>query len=75
VVTVEPCIGCGDETSIGSVLYAGRHCDQQDDGTSTYRCEECTARTRPEPGERTSDDDQMGWLEKGVIGWDLRQNR
>ena len=42
----EPCIGCGEETAIGSVFFSDRKVVQDPDGTRAYLCSSCVARIR-----------------------------
>jgi hypothetical protein len=42
----EPCLGCGEETAIGSVFFSDRHVVDGADGTRAYLCSACVARVR-----------------------------
>jgi hypothetical protein len=42
----EPCIGCGEETAVGSVFFSDRYAVEHSDGTRTYLCTLCYARIR-----------------------------
>ena len=43
---VEPCLGCGEETAIGSVFFSDRKVIEDPDGTRAYLCSSCVARIR-----------------------------
>ena len=45
----EPCLGCGEETAVGSVFYSDRREAVAPDGTRGYLCSECV-RTLREKG-------------------------
>jgi hypothetical protein len=43
---VEPCLGCGEETAIGSVFFSDRKVIEDPDGTRAYLCSLCIGRIR-----------------------------
>jgi hypothetical protein len=43
---VEPCLGCGEETAIGSVFFSDRKVIEDPDGTRSYLCSSCVGRLR-----------------------------
>ena len=42
----EPCVGCGEETAIGSVFFSDRKVVEDPDGRRAYLCSLCVARIR-----------------------------
>jgi hypothetical protein len=42
----EPCVGCGEETAVGSVFFSDRHVVEDPNGTRAYLCSVCIARIR-----------------------------
>jgi hypothetical protein len=42
----EPCLGCGEETAVGSVFFSDRHVVEDPDGLRAYLCSACVARIR-----------------------------
>ncbi len=68
----EPCDRCGDETAVGSPLYAGRHQDRPGDAAVLVRCGPCAAREvagHEPPRDAVATDD---WLPKSVAGANVR---
>ncbi len=64
---VEPCVGCGEETVVGSVLYSDRHDLVGDDGKK-YLCAECYQRARAlKGGEALSEADQRVIANNGLM--------
>jgi hypothetical protein len=55
----EPCIGCGEETAVGSIFYSDRHPIDQADGRRTHLCTLCDARIRSSGRGRRLTDDQV----------------
>lgn len=54
----EPCVGCGQETAIGSVFFSDRREVAISDGTRTFLCSECQARAHlARKGEPLTDED------------------
>jgi hypothetical protein len=43
---VEPCLGCGEETAVGSVLFGQRHSFDRAAAGQAFLCDECYARIR-----------------------------
>lgn len=46
----EPCLGCGEETAVGSVFYSDRLAMDGSDGHRGYLCSACIARVRAAKG-------------------------
>jgi hypothetical protein len=42
----EPCIGCGEDTAVGSVFFSDRKVVEDPDGRRAYVCSLCVARIR-----------------------------
>jgi hypothetical protein len=42
----EPCLGCGEETAVGSVFFSDRKAVEGADGSRGYLCSACVARIR-----------------------------
>ena len=67
----EPCLSCGEETSVGSIFYSDRHAAQLPDGTRGHVCSECVKRIRAS-GHHEGQSDLRG-AENSVIsltgGW------
>ena len=51
------CMGCGEETAAGTVLFAGRHDIDVPGAPRTYLCDECYAKARAAKGGELSDED------------------
>jgi hypothetical protein len=73
VVGEEPCIGCGEETAVGSVFFSDRCTVEHADGTRTYLCTLCDARIRASrKGVRLTDEEVRDIVENGslaAISW------
>lgn len=64
----EPCVGCGEETAVGSIFYSDRHVVDHADGRQSFLCTLCDARVRSSrQGTRLSDDEVRGLVENGSI--------
>jgi len=64
----EPCIGCGEETTVGSIFYSDRHVVDHADGRQTLLCSLCDARVRASrQGKRLTDDEVRTIVENGSI--------
>ena len=65
----EPCLGCGEETAVGSVFFSDRHTVEHADGTWTYLCTLCDARIRSSRrGKRLTDEEVRDIVENGSMG-------
>jgi hypothetical protein len=66
----EPCAGCGEETAVGSALFAVRHSFDRPDGGKTFLCDECYAKVRAAKGGKapTEQDVQVIAQNGGLIG-------
>ena len=42
----EPCLGCGEETAVGSVFFSDRKVVEDPDGRRAYLCSLCVSRIR-----------------------------
>jgi hypothetical protein len=38
---IEPCMSCGDDTSVGTPLYSGRHQATDSNGRRVFLCASC----------------------------------
>jgi hypothetical protein len=63
---VEPCLGCGEETAVGSIFYSDRRDAELPDGTRVYLCSECVKRIRATGHHEGLSDERMA--EVSVIG-------
>jgi len=72
-VTKEPCIGCAEETAVGSVFYSDRRVIDHRDGRRTYLCTLCDARIRSSHrGKRLTDEEVRRIIEsssRAAIAW------
>jgi hypothetical protein len=65
----EPCLGCGEETAVGSVFFSDRHTAEHSDGPRTYLCTLCDARIRSSrKGKRLTDEEVRDIVENGSMG-------
>lgn len=64
---VEPCAACGEETTVGSVLYSDRHDVVLEDGRLTFLCDECYGRARAAKGGELTDADMRVIAKNGVM--------
>lgn len=66
----ESCLGCGQETAIGSVFFSDRRKVAVSDGTRAFLCSECQARAHlARKGEPLTDEDLRTIAKNGgVIG-------
>ena len=65
----EPCLGCGEETAVGSVFFSDRRTVEQSDGTRAYLCTLCDARIRSSrKGMRLTDEEVRDIVENGSMG-------
>ncbi len=69
----EPCVACGEDTSVGSVFFSDRHVVELRDGASTFVCSLCDARMRSQHrGRRLTDDEVRQIVQDGTVialGW------
>jgi hypothetical protein len=69
----EPCLGCGEETAVGSVFFSDRHTAEHSDGPRTYLCTLCDARIRSSrKGKRLTDAEVRDIVANGsmaAISW------
>jgi hypothetical protein len=72
-VADEPCLGCGEETAVGSVFFSDRHTIEHTDGQRTYLCTLCDSPIRSSrKGRRLTDKEVRNIVENGSIvalGW------
>ena len=62
----EPCLGCGEETAVGSIFFSDRHTVEHSDGTRAYLCTLCDARIRSSrKGMRLTDEEVRDIVENG----------
>jgi hypothetical protein len=65
----EPCLGCEEETAVGSVFFSDRRTVEQSDGTRAYLCTLCDARIRSSrKGTRLTDEEIRNVVENGSMG-------
>jgi hypothetical protein len=69
----EPCVGCGEETVVGSVFFSDRHTVEHANGAQTYLCTLCDAHIRSSrKGRRLTDEEVRSVVENGsmaAISW------
>jgi len=54
----EPCVGCGEETAVGSVFFSDRRAIDRSDGVRVFLCSECQAAAHhARKGEPLSEED------------------
>lgn len=56
-MAIEQCIGCGDNTALGSALYSGRQQLVDSGGKSTFLCDGCEKRLRKRRGRALDEDE------------------
>ena len=65
----EPCLGCGEETAVGSIFFSDRHTVEHSNGTRAYLCTLCDARIRSSrKGRRLTDEEVRDIVENGSMG-------
>ena len=65
---IEPCVGCGEETAVGSVFFSDRHEVERSDGGRVYLCSLCDARVRlSRKGPRLTDEEVRNIVENGSM--------
>ena len=65
---IEPCVGCGEETAVGSVFFSDRHQVDRSDGSRAYLCSLCDARVRlSRNGRRLTDEEVRSVVENGSM--------
>jgi len=77
----EPCVGCGEETAVGSFFFSDRRDIIRSDGARVFLCSDCQARAhRARNGEALTDADLrtiaengtmigVGFLDGGLLGF------
>jgi hypothetical protein len=64
----EPCVGCGEETAVGSIFYSDRHGIEHDGGRRSFLCALCDARVRSSRrGTALTDEEVRRMVENGSI--------
>ncbi len=64
----EPCVGCGEETAVGSVFFSDRRAITRSDGARVYLCSDCQSRAhRSRKGEPLSDEDLRTIADNGMM--------
>ena len=64
----EPCVGCNEETAVGSVFYSDRLQIERSDGGRAYLCADCHARARAaKMGEELTDADLTTIADNGLL--------
>jgi hypothetical protein len=64
----EPCIGCGEETTVGSVFYSDRRSITRSDGATVFLCSDCQARAHhARKGEPLTDADLRTIADNGFM--------
>ena len=63
--STEPCLGCGEETAVGSVFFSDRRIVERADGRM-YLCSLCDAAVRlSRRGRRLTDEEVRNLVENG----------
>ena len=66
--TEEPCVGCGQETAIGSMFFSDRRETAISDGTRAYLCSDCQAMAhRARKGQPLTDDELRTIAKNGFV--------
>jgi ribosomal protein S14 len=55
----EPCIGCGEETAIGSTFYSDRRVVDRPDGTRIHLCSLCGQRAAAQHRKKQLTDEEV----------------
>jgi hypothetical protein len=64
----EPCLGCGEETAVGSIFYSDRRSVARAEGTTSYLCSECQVRAhRARKGQPLSDENILIIADNGMM--------
>ena len=63
----ERCLGCGDETAAGTVLFSGRHDVDIPGEPRRYLCDECYAKARAAKGGELTEADLRVIAKNGVM--------
>jgi hypothetical protein len=64
----EPCVGCGEETAVGSVFFSDRRDISRSDGARVFLCSDCQARAhRARKGAALTDDDLRTIADNGLM--------
>jgi hypothetical protein len=64
----EQCLGCGEETALGSVFYSDRTTIEQANGERAYLCSLCDSRIRSSRRGRPMTDEEARQLVTNGIG-------
>ncbi len=74
-MSAEPCVVCGEDTSLGHPEYLGRRQATGPDGAARYLCAECLARSDPARRHELTDEERQRMLDHAsmfLVGYDLR---
>jgi hypothetical protein len=64
----EPCVGCGEETAVGSFFFSDRRDISRSDGARVFLCSDCQARAhRARKGEALTDADLRTIADNGMM--------
>ena len=64
----EPCLACGEETSVGSVFYSDRRVVDASDGSRTFVCSSCAQRAAARRrGKRLTDEELRNLVDNGSM--------
>jgi hypothetical protein len=64
----EPCVGCGEETAVGSFFFSDRRDIIRSDGARVFLCSDCQARAhRARHGEALTDTDLRTIADNGTM--------
>jgi hypothetical protein len=69
-MAAELCVGCGEETGIGSVFYSDRRAVEHSDGSTSFLCTLCDQRlaaTRGGRKTRLTDEEIRRGIETGSL--------
>jgi hypothetical protein len=63
----EPCQSCGEETAEGSPLFFDRHTVDAPDGSRSYLCSSCVARSRKKRRSRYETDPEAAIAQNALL--------
>lgn len=64
----EPCVGCGEETAVGSSFFSDRRSITRSDGARVFLCSDCQARAhRARKGGALTDEDLRTIADNGTM--------
>jgi hypothetical protein len=63
----ERCLGCGEQTAVGTFLFSGRHDINVAGAPRAYLCDECYAKARAAKGGELTDADRRVIAKNGLV--------